>query len=505
MKTPTTLIILDGYGLAENTGSNAICAAKTPVLNDIFAKYPTTQLIAAGEDVGLPEGQMGNSEVGHVNIGAGRVVFQDLPRITAAIRDGSFYENPAFLAAAENAKATGGALHLMGLMSDGGVHSHNTHVWACLELAKRAGLTKVYLHCFLDGRDVPPKSGADFLAECTLKCAEIGVGKIATVVGRFYAMDRDNRWDRVQEAYNAMVLGTGAAEADPVAAVRRSYENDLTDEFVRPIISEPDGRIKAGDSVIFFNFRPDRAREITRAFVDPDFDGFPRRDGHFPLHYVCTTQYDDQMPNVTVAFRPQDISNTFGQYISERELTQLRIAETEKYAHVTFFFNGGVEEVYPGEDRVLIPSSKEFPTYDLIPEMSAVEVAKQCAERIRSGAYDVVIVNFANCDMVGHTGDFAAAVRAVETVDACVGQVVQATADMGGTALITADHGNAEHMIEPDGSPATAHTVNPVPFTIVGADVKLRPGRLSDITPTMLDLIGLSKPAEMTGESLICK
>jgi len=496
---------MDGYGLGENPQASAIHAAHTPFLTELFQKYPTTQLVASGEDVGLPDGQMGNSEVGHVNMGAGRVIYQDLPKITAAIRDGSLFENPAFKAAMSAAKENGRGLHLFGLMSDGGVHSHNTHVWGLLEMAKREGLEKVYLHCFLDGRDVPPKSGADFVAECVKKCKEIGIGKVATVMGRFYAMDRDQRWDRVEAAYNAMVLGQGIQNPDPVDAIEKSYQADVTDEFVLPVVCDPAGMIGEGDSIICFNFRPDRAREITRAFVDPDFDGFGRKQGYFPVTYVCTTQYDEEMPNVTVAFPPEPINNTFGQYISGLGLTQLRIAETEKYAHVTFFFNGGVEERYPGEERALISSPKEFPTYDLIPEMSAYAVAEESVERIKSGQYDVIILNFANCDMVGHTGVFDAAVKAVETVDQCVARAVQATTDMGGIALITSDHGNAESMMEPDGSPQTAHTTNLVPLTVVGADVQLQPGRLCDIAPTMLDLMGLEQPTEMTGHSLIVK
>ena len=505
MKIPTTLVIMDGYGLTDNVAASAIARARTPYLMELFGKYPTTRLRASGEDVGLPEGQQGNSEVGHVNIGAGRVVYQDLPRVTAAIRDGSLYRNPALKAAISAAKEGGRALHLLGLLSDGGVHSHLTHIWALLEMARREGLTEVYLHGFLDGRDVSPTSGAGFIRAAQEKCKELGLGTIATVMGRYFAMDRDNRWERVEEAYNAMVLGEGILGSDPVAAVERSYAEGVTDEFVKPVISDPRGMVKAGDAVIFFNFRPDRAREITRAFVDPLFDEFPRKEGYFPLHYVCLTQYDEDMPNVTVAFPPQPISGTLGAYIADLGLTQLRIAETEKYAHVTFFFNGGIEEPYPGEDRVLIPSPKEYATYDLIPEMSAFEVADACVERINSGAYDVIILNFANCDMVGHTGDFEAAVKAVETVDRCVKQVVEATIAIGGIALVTSDHGNAEYMREPDGSPATAHTVNPVPFTIAGVDVTLREGRLSDIAPTMLELMGLAQPEEMTGESLICK
>ena len=513
MKIPTTLVIMDGYGLAEQcaVSASAICAANTPYLDSLFAQNPTTRLVASGEDVGLPEGQQGNSEVGHVNIGAGRVVYQDLPRVTAAIRDGSLFENPALKAAMEAAKANGGALHLMGLLSDGGVHSHITHIWALLEMAKREGLTKVYLHGFLDGRDVSPTSGTGYIRAAEETCREIGVGKIATVMGRYWAMDRDKRWDRVEMAYNAMVFGEGIHDPDPALAVERSYAEDVTDEFVRPVVCDPEGLVKAGDAVIFFNFRPDRAREITRAFVDCDFDGFVRGGGRpgavvpTGLHYVCLTQYDEEMPNVTVAFPPQEITETFGEYIASLGKTQLRIAETEKYAHVTFFFNGGVEEPYPGEDRVLIPSPKAFATYDLVPEMSAYQVAEACVARIQSGAYDVIILNFANCDMVGHTGDFAEVVKAVEVVDACVKQVVEATVDMGGVALITSDHGNAEYMREPCGSPATAHTTNPVPLAIVGVDVALKEGRLADIAPTMLELMGLQQPKEMTGESLIVK
>ena len=503
MKKPTTLIIMDGYGLAEDGAVSAIHAAKTPYLDRLFQTYPTTMLEASGEDVGLPDGQMGNSEVGHVNMGAGRVVYQDLPKITAAIRDGSLFDNETLKAAMTAAKTGGGALHLFGLLSDGGVHSHINHLYALLEMAKKEGLDKVYIHAFLDGRDVAPKSGAGYLAACQETCARLGVGKIATVTGRYYAMDRDKRWERVEEAYNALVFGTGAESADPVAAVETSYAAGVTDEFVRPIVVERDGLVKAGDSVIFFNYRPDRAREITRAFVDPDFDGFPRENGYFPVQYVCMTQYDEEMPHVTVAYPPQKLTGTFGAYIASRGLSQLRIAETEKYAHVTFFFNGGVEEPYEGEDRVLIPSPKEFATYDLCPEMSAFEVADACIDRIKSGKYDVIILNFANCDMVGHTGDFDAAVTAVETVDQCVARVVDAVTDVGGVAIVTSDHGNAEYMKEPDGSPATAHTTNKVPFAIVGADVQLKPGRLSDITPTMLELMGQEKPPEMTGNSLI--
>ncbi len=504
MKRPTTLIIMDGFGIDKpDPAINAIAAAKTPNLDKIFAANPKCQLQASGEDVGLPAGQMGNSEVGHTNIGAGRVVFQDLPRITVAIRNGSFFENAEYIAAMDAAKESGGALHLMGLMSPGGVHSHNTHTWAFLEMAKRRGLEKVYIHCFMDGRDVPPTSGRDYIAECVEKCHEIGVGKIATIEGRFYAMDRDNRWERVEKAYNAMVCGEAKVDTDPVHVMEASYAEGVTDEFVVPTICDPEGMVKAGDSIIFTNFRPDRAREITRTFVDPNFSGFERKHGFFPVKYVCTTEYDATMPNVTVAFPPEELHNTFGEILAKRGMKQLRIAETEKYAHVTFFFNGGTEQVYDGEDRALIPSPKEYDTYDLIPEMSARKVADECVKRIESGKYDAVILNFANCDMVGHTGVFEAAVKAVETVDECVGRVLEAVKAAGGVALITADHGNADRMIAEDGSPHTAHTTNPVPFVIVGEDVKLRNGRLADICPTMLELMGIEKPAEMTGESLI--
>ncbi len=505
MKKPTTLIIMDGFGLAPDGPENAIFTAETPVLDKLFANCPNTYLQASGEDVGLPAGQMGNSEVGHTNIGAGRIVFQELPKISRAIRIGSFFNNTAYNDAIDTALASGGALHLMGLMSSGGVHSHNTHTWAFLELAKRKGLKRVYLHCFMDGRDVPPKSGAGFIVEAKRKCDEIGVGSIATIMGRFYAMDRDNRWERVEQAYNAIVFGEGIQNRDVLSVMPNSYDLGITDEFVKPTVVDPNGMVRPGDSIIFTNFRPDRAREITRSFVDPEFKGFERKQGFFPVHYVCTTQYDATMPNVTVAYPPEKLENTFGEILSKSGMTQLRIAETEKYAHVTFFFNGGVETIYEGEDRVLIPSPKEYPTYDLIPGMSARKVAEEACARIRSGKYDVVILNFANCDMVGHTGVFEAAVNAVETVDTCVGMVDDATREMGGITLITADHGNADHMIEPDGSPNTAHSTNPVPFIINGANVRLHPGRLADITPTMLELMGIQQPVEMTGESLIEK
>ena len=502
-KTPTTLIIMDGFGLRDETMGNAIANARKPHLDKIFAENPGCKLSASGLDVGLPDGQMGNSEVGHTNIGAGRVVFQDLPRITKAIADGDFFTNEAYVAAMDDCKAKGTALHIMGLMSDGGVHSHIDHIFAALDMAKQRGQTKVYVHAFLDGRDVPPSSGKDFVARLHEKCEALGNAHIGVISGRYYAMDRDKRWERLQKAYDALVMGEAPFEADPVAAVQKSYDAEVTDEFVVPVLCCKEAVISENDSVIFMNFRPDRAREITRALVDPDFTDLERKKGYFPLHYVCTTEYDATMPNVTVAFPKQKLTNIFGEYISNLGLTQLRIAETEKYAHVTFFFNGGVEQTFPGEDRVLIPSPS-VPTYDLKPDMSAKEVTDACVERIESGNYDVIILNFANCDMVGHTGVYEAARLAVETVDECVNRVVEATSRMGGISLITADHGNADRMLEDDGvTPYTAHTTNPVPFYIVGADVKLRDGKLADIAPTMLDLMGLNKPEEMDGETLI--
>ncbi|MDE7262918.1 MAG: 2,3-bisphosphoglycerate-independent phosphoglycerate mutase [Oscillospiraceae bacterium] len=500
-KTPTTLIIMDGFGLSQDTGGNAVAHANTPVLDKLFAECAHTTLSASGLDVGLPDGQMGNSEVGHTNIGGGRVVYQDLPRISRAIEDGSFFENPAYCSAMDACLKNGSSLHLYGLLSDGGVHSHKTHLWALLKMAKMKGLEKVYIHAFLDGRDVPPTSGKDFVAETVEKCKELGIGRIATVMGRYYAMDRDKNWDRVELAYDAMVYGQGNQNPDPVDAVAKSYANSKTDEFMEPVVCDSEGMISDNDSIIFFNFRPDRAREITRVFVDPAFDGFKRE--LFPLTYICTTEYDATMPNVQVAYPRNLVKNGLGEYLSSLGMTQLRIAETEKYAHVTFFFNGGSEEIFPGEDRVLVASPKDVATYDLKPEMSAPEVTRKCVERIKSGEYDVIILNFANCDMVGHTGVFDAAVKAVETVDTCVGEVVQATRDMGGIAMITADHGNAEVMQKFDGSPMTAHTTNLVPFILVGADAKLHPGRLADIAPTILDLMGLSCPPEMDGKSLI--
>ncbi len=501
-KTPTVLIIMDGFGMGEPGPGNAVALANTPVLDRLFAENANTTLSASGLDVGLPAGQMGNSEVGHTNIGGGRVVFQDLPRISRAIETGEFFKNPAYNKAMDACLEKGSSLHLYGLLSSGGVHSTVEHLWALLQMAKDKGLERVYIHAFLDGRDVSPTSGKDFVAQCVEKCHKIGVGKIATVMGRYYAMDRDKRWERLQMAYDAMVYGEGVQNPDPVDAVAKSYENGVTDEFVEPVVCDSEGTISDNDSIIFFNYRPDRAREITRAIVDPEFDGFQRE--YFPTTYVCNTEYDASMPNVLVAWPRIAVKNGLGEYLSSLGMTQLRIAETEKYAHVTFFFNGGVEKQYPGEDRVLVASPK-VATYDLQPEMSAYEVCDKCVERIKSGNYDVVILNFANCDMVGHTGVLPAAIKAVETVDTCVGRVVDATLEMGGIAMITADHGNAEVMLQPDGSPMTAHTTNRVPFILCGAGSELRPGRLADIAPTILDVMGLACPEEMDGKTLILR
>ena len=493
---------MDGFGKNESTYGNAIAAAKKPNLDKIVSENPMTFIGASGLDVGLPDGQMGNSEVGHTNIGAGRVVYQELTRITKSIQDGDFFTNEALVGAMENCKKNSSALHLMGLMSDGGVHSHNTHLYGIMELAKRSGVDKVYIHCFMDGRDVPPTSGKDYLAELYKKCDEIGVGEIATVMGRYYAMDRDNRWERVVKAYKAMTEGEGVKFDCACKMMEESYANDVTDEFIVPAVSEKAVPVKDNDSIVFFNFRPDRAREITRAFVDPAFSGFEREQLK-GLYYVCMTQYDATMPNVHVAFKPETLENTFGEYISDKGLKQLRIAETEKYAHVTFFFNGGVQKQYPGEDRILV-KSPAVATYDLQPEMSAYEVTDKLLAAIDSDKYDAIILNYANCDMVGHTGVFDAAVKAVEAVDTCVGKIVDAVAAKGGVTLITADHGNADKMYEADGSPFTAHTTNPVPFIVVGYPCELREGgRLCDIAPTMLKIMGLEQPKEMTGVSII--
>ena len=510
MKKPVVLTIMDGFGINPETKGNAIKAAKTPRLDKIFAEWPTTQIGASGMDVGLPDGQMGNSEVGHTNIGAGRIVYQELTRITKSIKDGDFFENKAFSDAIENCKKNDSALHLMGLLSDGGVHSHIEHLYGLLELAKKNGLNRVYVHALLDGRDVPPASAADYIDTLNAKLKEIGVGKLATVMGRFYGMDRDNRWERVGKAYAALVYGEGIQADDAAAAVRKSYTEideegkHITDEFVLPTVISGTERIKSGDSVIFFNFRPDRAREITRTFVDDDFAGFERKGGRQKVFYVCMTQYDASMPNVEVAFKPEELNNTLGEFLANNGMTQLRIAETEKYAHVTFFFNGGREVKFEGEDRILVASPK-VATYDLQPEMSANEVCDKVCAAIESGKYDVVILNFANCDMVGHTGVFEAAEKAVETVDTCVGRVEDSTLlKMGGVMLLTADHGNADRMLAEDGTPFTAHTTNPVPFAVIGKQCELREGgRLCDISPTIIKLLGLTQPKEMTGESIV--
>ena len=509
MKKPLVLTIMDGFGFNPETNGNAIKSASTPCLDKIFAENPTTEIGASGMDVGLPDGQMGNSEVGHTNIGAGRVVYQELTRITKASNEGEFDTNEAFIGAIENCKKNGSALHLMGLLSDGGVHSHIEHLYGLVKMAKKAGLTEIYIHALLDGRDVPPASAADFIDACNAELEKIGAGKIATVMGRFYGMDRDNRWDRVSKAYAAIVYGEGNHTTDAAAAVRESYtikDEDgkfLTDEFVLPTVIDGTKRIASGDSVIFFNFRPDRAREITRTLVDPNFDGFERISGMLDLYYVCMTQYDATMPNVEIAFKPQSLTNTLGEYLAKMGKTQLRIAETEKYAHVTFFFNGGKETQFDGEDRILVNSPK-VATYDMQPEMSAVPVCDKVCEAIESGKYDVVILNFANCDMVGHTGIFDAAVKAVETVDTCVGRVAESTVKMGGVMLLTADHGNADRMLDTDGTAFTAHTTNPVPFSVIGMDCVLREGgRLCDIAPTMLKIMGLEQPTEMDGNSII--
>ena len=503
-KKPLMLCILDGFGwVPEQTYGNAIVAAKTPNLDKLFAECPYTTIGASGLDVGLPDGQMGNSEVGHTNIGAGRIVYQPLTRITKAIQEGEIRKNEALVKAIQTAVDTGKAVHMMGLLSNGGVHSHIEHLFGLLDMAKDMGVKELYVHAIMDGRDVPPDSGKGFIEQLQAKLDELGIGKIASISGRYYAMDRDNRWERVVKAYEAFVYGEGV-KGTPLEVMENSYAAGVTDEFVIPAVTCEGGRISEGDTVIFYNFRPDRAREITRTFVDDEFTGFERRNGRFPVNYVCFTQYDATMPNVDVAFMPQSLDNVMGEYLSKNGKTQLRIAETEKYAHVTFFFNGGVEAPFEGEDRALIASPK-VATYDLQPEMSAYLVADECVKRIESGKYDVIILNFANCDMVGHTGIFDAAVKAVEAVDECASRVINAVLAAGGVALLTADHGNADRMAEEDGAPFTAHTTNPVPFLVAGVPgAKLREGGvLADIAPTMLKLMGLPQPAEMTGKSII--
>ena len=511
-KKPVVLMVLDGYGLNEKTEGNAIAMANTPVMDKLMAEYPFVKGNASGLAVGLPDGQMGNSEVGHMNIGAGRIIYQDLTRITKDIEDGTFFENKVLLQAIENCKKNNSDLHLWGLLSDGGVHSHNSHLYGLLEMAKKNGLENVYVHAFLDGRDTPPASGKDYVQQLEDKMKEIGVGKIASLSGRYYAMDRDNNWDRVKLAYDSLVTGEGVKATDAVKAVEDSYANDKTDEFVLPtVITDENGQplslVKDGDSVIFFNFRPDRAREITRAFCDDKFTGFER--DFLKLTYVCFKDYDETIPNKLVAFEKEEIKNTFGEFLAAHGKKQLRLAETEKYAHVTFFFNGGVEDPNVDEFRLLVNSPKDVATYDLKPEMSAPEVGMDLVKAIKSDKYDVIVINFANPDMVGHTGVIPAAVKAVERVDSLVGDAVQAVKDVDGVLFICADHGNAEKMIDYEtGAPHTAHTTNPVPFILVNADPswKLREGGcLADIAPTLIEVMGMEQPKEMTGKSLIIK
>ncbi|MCM1552724.1 MAG: 2,3-bisphosphoglycerate-independent phosphoglycerate mutase [Butyrivibrio sp.] len=507
-KKPVVLMILDGYGLNERSDGNAVALAKTPVMDGLMKEYPFVRGNASGMAVGLPDGQMGNSEVGHLNMGAGRIVYQELTRITKEIQDGTFFENPALLHAVENCKKNNSALHLMGLLSDGGVHSHNTHLYGLLELAKRNGLEKVYVHCFLDGRDTPPASGKEFAEALRDKMDELGVGKIASVMGRYYVMDRDNNWDRVKLAYDALTKREGLTAKCGICGIQESYDRGETDEFVKPTVTEDGAAITDGDSIIFFNFRPDRAREITRAFCDDDFKGFDR-GARKQVTYVCFSDYDPTIPNKEVAFHKVAVTNTFGEWLSANNMKQARIAETEKYAHVTFFFNGGVEEPNPGEDRVLVNSPKDVATYDLKPQMSAYEVCDKLTDAIRSGKYDVIIINFANPDMVGHTGVLDAAIKAVEAVDECVGKAVAAIKEVDGVMFICADHGNAEMLVDYEtGEPFTAHTTNQVPFLLVNYDeaYTLREnGCLADIVPTLIEIMGKEQPAEMTGKSLLIK
>lgn len=506
----TGLIIMDGYGVNKFAPFNAISPETAPNVIKLFSDNPATLLNASGLAVGLPDGQMGNSEVGHLNIGAGRIIYQELTRITKSIQDGDFFSNPALLKAMNSAKASGKKLHVMGLVSDGGVHSHNTHLYALVKMAKQLGLDNIYIHCFMDGRDVPPESGKGFIEQLQAELDKQGFGRIATISGRFYAMDRDNIWDRVEKAYKAIVDGEGVKASDPVEAMADSYAAGVTDEFVLPTVicdgGRPVAEVEEGDSIIFFNFRPDRARQITRSFIYPDFDKFERAKGFLKPCYVSFTQYDVTFNgSLDVAYRPESYTNTLGEYLSKCGIKQFRIAETQKYAHVTFFFNGGVEAPNEGEERILIDSPK-IATFDLKPEMSAYEVTERAVEEIKSGKYDVMILNFANGDMVGHTGVMDAAVKAVKVIDECVQKVVDAILSVGGKALITADHGNCDYMYEPDGTPFTAHTTNPVPLIAVGDDSICfleNNGKLCDIAPTMLDMMGLPKPAEMTGHTLI--
>lgn len=511
-KKPAVLMILDGYGLNERKEGNAVAEANTPVMDKLMAECPFVKGNASGMAVGLPEGQMGNSEVGHLNMGAGRIVYQELTRITKEIQDGTFFGNPALLDAVNNCKKNDSAFHMFGLVSDGGVHSHNTHIYGLLELAKRNGLKKVYVHAFLDGRDTPPTSGKGYVEELEQEMKKIGVGEVASVTGRYYAMDRDNNYDRVEKAYRALTRGEGLEAASATEGIQASYDREETDEFVKPTVvkknGEPVALIQDGDSVVFYNFRPDRAREITRSFCDDDFKGF-NRDRRLNLTYVCFSDYDPTIPNKEVAFHKISVTNTFGEWLAAHGMKQARIAETEKYAHVTFFFNGGVEEPNEGEERILVNSPKDVATYDLKPQMSAYEVCDKLVESIKSGKYDVIIINFANPDMVGHTGVEQAAIKAVEAVDECVGRAVEAVKEVDGVMFICADHGNAEQLVDYEtGAPFTAHTTNPVPFILVNADLsyKLREGGcLADIVPTIIELMGMEQPAEMTGKSLLIK
>ena len=507
----TMLMILDGFGINPNKDGNAVKLAKTPNINELMKKYSNTQIYTSGLNVGLPEGQMGNSEVGHTNIGAGRIVYQELTRITKSIEEGDFFTNPEFISAIENCKKNNSKLHILGLLSDGGVHSHNRHLYGLLEMAKRRDFENVYVHCFLDGRDTPPASAEGYIAKLQEKMKEKGIGKIASLSGRFYAMDRDKRWQRIQKCYDTLVNGKGIKAGSSIKAIEDSYQKEVFDEFVEPTVicngDEPIAKIAKNDSVIFFNFRPDRAREITRTLVDPEFKEFETKKD-LNLYFVCFTSYDETMPNVHIAFEKEQLKNTFGEYISDLGYTQLRIAETEKYAHVTFFFNGGEEKLFKGEDRILVPSPK-VETYDQKPEMSAYEVTEKVIEAIKQDKYDNIILNYANPDMVGHTGSLEAAIKAVETIDECVGKVVKLVEEKKGNILITADHGNAEQMIDhKTGEPHTAHTTNPVPLILVTSNDKLKlksGGKLADLAPTMLDLMNLKKPVEMTGNSLLDK
>ena len=501
---PTMLMILDGYGLNKETTGNALAAADKPHLDEIFVKYPSTSLKACGLDVGLPEGQMGNSEVGHLNIGAGRIVYQDLTMITKAIEDGSFFENKAFLKAVDHVKKNGSTLHLLGLLSDGGVHSHINHLLALVDLAKKHDIEKLCVHCFLDGRDVPPRCAQKYIDILTGHFEKAGIGTLGVISGRYYAMDRDKRWDRVEKAYDAMTIGKGMHAASGKEAIDAAYERDENDEFVLPTVIDGALPVDDGDAMIMFNFRPDRAREITRTFVDSDFDGFDRKKKVSDICYICMTQYDAEMPDVTLAFPPETLHNTLGEYIASLGLTQLRIAETEKYAHVTFFFNGGVEAPNRNEDRILIPSPK-VATYDMQPEMSAYEVTDKVLEAIDTDKYDLIILNFANADMVGHTGVMKAAVEAIETLDKCVPKIADAILAKDGQILLTADHGNADVMLDKDGNVVTAHSLNDVPLVhIANHPSQLRDGgRLSDIAPTILKLMNLDIPEEMTGKPLV--